>query len=349
MKGKLILENGMVFNGKMFGEVGEAVGELIFHTGMAGYQELLTDPSYAGQMVVMTYPMIGNYGINLEDMESDKIHLQAFILKEEAKLPNNFRCEMSLEGFLRQHKIVAFKGIDTRYLSQILREEGSMKALVTNKDLTKKEIEERFQSYVAHGFVDRVSTKVAYTLGEGEQKLAVLDFGVKRSVLQSFVDRGYAVKVFPWNTKAEELLDYGMNALLLPNGPGNPEELDAMISVVKACMEQQCPVLGIGMGALVLARALGAKTKKMKLGHHGANHPVKDLSKDRIYISSQKQEYMIEALPTSCEMTHVSMSDNTIQGFQSTEWKAMAVQFQPEGSDLAHTYDEFVSFIKEAK
>ena len=162
MKGKLILENGMSFEGKIFGELGETVGELVFNTGMTGYQELLTDPSYCGQIVVMTYPMIGNYGINLEDMESSKIHLKGFVIKEDAKLPNNFRCEMTLDGFLRQNKVVAFKGVDTRQLTKIIREEGAMRAIITSQDLTQKEIDEHFEKFCNKDAVSKVSTKEIY-------------------------------------------------------------------------------------------------------------------------------------------------------------------------------------------
>ncbi len=186
MKGKLILENGMSFEGKIFGELGDSVGELVFNTGMTGYQELLTDPSYYGQIVVMTYPMVGNYGINLEDMESDGIKLKGFIIKEDAKLPNNFRCEMTLDGFLRQHKVVGFKGVDTRHLTKIIREEGAMKALITAKELTQKEINEYFENFSNTDAVERVSTKEIYEIpGEGK-RIGVVDFGVKKNILRSF-------------------------------------------------------------------------------------------------------------------------------------------------------------------
>lgn len=349
MKGKLILENGMSFDGKIFGELGESVGELVFNTGMTGYQELLTDPSYYGQIVVMTYPMVGNYGINLEDMESSGIKLKGFIIKEDAKLPNNFRCEMTLDGFLRQHNVVGFKGVDTRHLTKIIREQGAMKALITSKDLTQKEIDEHFAKFNNSDAVEKVSTKEIYEIPGLGKRVGVIDFGVKRNILRSFEKRGVHQIIFPWNVTAEELLSYNLDAVFLSNGPGDPAELTDVINEIKKLVGK-LPIVGICLGHQLLAWALGGTTTKLKYGHRGCNHPVKDLEKNRIFITSQNHGYVVDRVPDSMKVTHINLNDNSIEGMRSEEHRILCVQYHPEAwpgpADSEYLFDDFLKVIE---
>lgn len=342
MKGKLILENGKVFEGKIFGELADSVGEISFNTGMTGYQEMLTDPAGHGMMMVMTYPMIGNYGINTEDMESDKVQLKALIIKEDAKLPNNFRCEMTLDGFLRQYNVTGFKGIDTRYLTQIIRDNGSMKAIITAEDLTKKEIQERFNSFSNKNAVSEVSCKEKYEIkGEGK-RIGVLDLGVKKSTLAYLESQGFNVVVFPYNTKAEEILNENLKALVVSNGPGNPADLTETIEELKKVIGK-VSVFGEVLGHQVIALALGGKVTKLKYGHRGG-YPVRDMAAGKIITTSQNAGYVVEELPEGMEMTHQGVNVKTIEGMKNDDLKVVGVQFMPDLYESPK--DVFVNFLK---
>lgn len=342
MKGKLILENGKVFEGKIFGELADSVGEISFNTGMTGYQEMLTDPAGHGMMMVMTYPMIGNYGINTEDMESDKVQLKALIIKEDAKLPNNFRCEMTLDGFLRQYNVTGFKGIDTRYLTQIIRDNGSMKAIITAEDLTKKEIQERFNSFSNKNAVSEVSCKEKYEIkGEGK-RIGVLDLGVKKSTLAYLESQGFNVVVFPYNTKAEEILNENLSALVVSNGPGNPTDLTETIEELKKVIGK-ISVFGEVLGHQVIALALGGKVAKLKYGHRGG-YPVRDMAAGKIITTSQNAGYVVEELPEGMEMTHQGVNVKTIEGMKNDDLKVVGVQFMPDLYESPK--DVFVNFLK---
>ncbi|MBS5037425.1 MAG: carbamoyl phosphate synthase small subunit [Fusobacterium sp.] len=342
MKGKLILENGKVFEGKIFGELADSVGEISFNTGMTGYQEMLTDPAGHGMMMVMTYPMIGNYGINTEDMESDKVQLKALIIKEDAKLPNNFRCEMTLDGFLRQYNVTGFKGIDTRYLTQIIRDNGSMKAIITAEDLTKKEIQERFNSFSNKNAVSEVSCKEKYEIkGEGK-RIGVLDLGVKKSTLAYLESQGFNVVVFPYNTKAEEILNENLSALVVSNGPGNPADLTETIEELKKVIGK-ISVFGEVLGHQVIALALGGKVAKLKYGHRGG-YPVRDMAAGKIITTSQNAGYVVVELPEGMEMTHQGVNVKTIEGMKNDDLKVVGVQFMPDLYESPK--DVFVNFLK---
>ncbi|WP_130889775.1 MULTISPECIES: carbamoyl phosphate synthase small subunit [Fusobacterium] len=347
MKGKLILENGMSFDGKIFGHFGETTGEIVFTTGMTGYQEILTDPSFYGKIVVMTYPMVGNYGLNLEDMESDKIHLKGFIIKEDAKLPNNFRCEMTLEGFLSQYNVVGFKGVDTRELTKIIRDNGSMKAIITDKELTHKELKERFDNFSYENAVEQVSRKGIIEIGGNGLKIGVLDLGVKRSTLDTLEKMGFAVSVFPYDTSSDELLKHKLDGLIISSGPGNPNEMDRIVRAVRGTLAN-IPMLGISLGAQIINLALGGKVAKMNNGHRGVNHPVEDLKRDKIYITSQNHGYSIEKLGISSEATHFNLNDKTVEGFRCDDLAAMGVQFMPDfyPEDSNNVFADFLSLIE---
>lgn len=349
MKAKLILENGDVFTGKAFGYLDETVGELVFNTGMTGYQELLTDPSYYGQIVVATYPLIGNYGINLEDMQSDGIKVKGFVIKEDAKLPNNFRCELTVDAYLKQHKVMGFKGVDTRHLTKIIRDNGAMKALITTEDLTDAQIKERFDGFSNTDAVKSVTrTEATEIAGEGK-RLAIMDFGIKQNIIDSFVKRGAHVKVFPAFTTAEEILEWKPNGVFLSNGPGDPTDVPTAIENIKKLVGK-LPITGICLGHQLLALALGGTTKKLKFGHRGCNHPVKDLEKGKIYISSQNHGYVVDQLPEKMELTHVNLNDNTVEGMKSEELQIRCVQFHPEAcpgpEETAYIFDDFLEMIK---
>lgn len=351
MKGKLILENGMVFEGKLFGSLKESVGELVFNTGMTGYQELLTDPSYYGQSVVLTYPQVGNYGINLSDMESDGVKVRALIVKEVAKLPNNFRCEMTLEGFLKQHDVVGIRGLDTRELTKIIRENGSMKCIITSKDLVQKDIKEKFDNFSNTDAVSIVSTKKPYEINvENPQfKIAVVDFGVKRNILRNFEARNCSMVVFPWDVTAEEILKHDIDAVFLSNGPGDPAELTGVINEIKKLIGVK-PIIAICLGHQLLAWALNGTTKKLKYGHRGGNHPVKDFTRNKIFITSQNHGYVVDKMPEKMEVTHVNINDNSIEGMRSKELNIMCVQYHPEAwpgpQDSNYLFDDFLETIK---
>lgn len=342
MKGKLILENGKVFEGKIFGELADTVGEISFNTGMTGYQEILTDPANHGMMITMTYPMIGNYGINTDDMESDKVQLRALIIKEDAKLPNNFRCEMTLDGFLRQYNVTGFKGIDTRYLTQIIRDNGAMKAIITAEDLTKKEIQERFEKFSNKNVVAEVSTKEVYEIANEGKRIGVLDLGVKNSTLDYMKERGFNVVVFPYNTKAEEILAANLSALVVSNGPGNPENLTETMEEIKK-LAGKIQMFGEVLGHQVIALALGGKVAKLKYGHRGG-YPVKNLATGKVIITAQNTGYVVEELPKDFEMTHQGVNVKTIEGMKNDNLKIVTVQYMP---DLyKESNDVFENFLK---
>ena len=310
MKAKLILENGMVFEGKAFGHLKDSVGEVVFTTGMTGYQEVLTDPSYYGQIVTMTYPLIGNYGINLEDMESDSPKVRGFIVREKCNLPNNFRCELELEDFLKQNKIVGLEGIDTR-------------ALTT------------------------VTTKKSYTVEGKGKHVAVIDFGIKQNILRCFKKRGCKLTVFPADTKAEDILAINPDLVFLSNGPGDPEDLPEVIENIKKIVGKK-PIVGICLGHQLLGLTLGGQTAKLKFGHRGCNHPVKDLETNKVTITSQNHGYVVQTLPEDVEATHININDGTIEGMKHKKLPIFSVQFHPEASagpqDSEYIFDKFMEY-----
>jgi len=349
LRAKLILENGTIFEGKAFGYIEETVGEIVFNTSMTGYQEVLTDPSYYGQIVTMTYPLIGNYGINLDDFESDAVKLRGFIIKEPAKLPNNFRCEITLDGFLKEHKVMGFKGIDTRHLTKIIRDHGTMRAIMTTEELTQSEIREKLSSFDNTDAVSKVSTKEIYRVpGEG-LKVGIMDFGIKQNIIRSFKKRGCDLTVFPWNTKAEEILSHDLDGVFLSNGPGDPAELGEVVEEIKKIVGKK-PITGICLGHQILSWTLGGTTAKLKFGHRGGNHPVKDLEKNKIFITSQNHGYYVDNVPEGAEVTQINLNDNSVEGMKLKELKIASVQYHPEAcpgpEESAYVFDDFIEVMK---
>ena len=295
MKAKLILENGMVFEGKAFGYLKESVGEVVFTTGMTGYQEVLTDPSYYGQIVTMTYPLIGNYGINLDDMESDSIKVRGFIVREKCNLPSNFRCELGLEDFLKQGKVLGLEGIDTRALTKVLRNSGTMRGIITLEDVDDEYIKEKIAGFSTKEAVKTVTTNDSYTIDGTGKHIAVMDFGIKTNIIRNFKKRNCKLTVFPATATAEEVLSVNPDLVFLSNGPGDPEDLDFAIENIKKLVGKK-PITGICLGHQLLGLALGGKTAKLKFGHRGCNHPVKDLEANIVHITSQNHGYVVEKL-----------------------------------------------------
>ncbi|WP_338626957.1 glutamine-hydrolyzing carbamoyl-phosphate synthase small subunit [Clostridium baratii] len=347
MKAKLILENGMIFEGKSFGYLGESVGEVVFTTGMTGYQEVLTDPSYHGQIVTMTYPLIGNYGINLDDMESNKPQVKGFIVREKCNIPNNFRCEMNLDDYLKQNKIVGIEGIDTRALTKILRNNGTMKGIITLDHSELSEVKKEIEAFSNKDAVSNVTTDKIYEIdGEGKH-VAIIDYGIKNNILNCFKKRGCKITVFPSNVTAEEVLNINPDLVFLSNGPGDPEDLEKEIENIKKIIGKK-PIVGICLGHQLLALSLGGSTTKLKFGHRGCNHPVKDLETGRVHITSQNHGYVVNEVPEDVEITHLNINDGTVEGLKHKTMPVYSVQFHPEASagpkDSEYIFDRFLSY-----
>lgn len=340
MKAKLILEDGTIFEGNAFGHIKESVGEVVFNTEMTGYQEVLTDPSYYGQIVTMTYPLIGNYGINLEDMESNSIKVRGLIVREKADYPNNWRCEMELDGYLKQNRIIGLEGIDTRALTKIIRNYGTMKGIITVRDLTKSQIEQKIKADHNRNAVSEVTTKERYKIKGSGKHIAIIDYGIKQSIIHYFKQKNCSLTVFPANTLPEEILAVNPDGILLSNGPGNPQDIPWAIENIKQFIGKK-PILGIDLGYLLLALCLGGSTEKLKYGHRGSNHPVKDINTNKILITTQNHSYGIKELPQNIIKTHININDKTIEGFAHKDLSIMGVQFYSGDRDMGNIYSQF--------
>lgn len=347
----LTLQNGRQFIGKRFGADGDVIGELVFTTGMTGYIETLTDPSYYGQIVTQTFPLIGNYGVT-PDGESAKPWVSAYIVREACDSPSNFRCEKTLDDYLTENGIVGVYGIDTRELTKIVRESGVMNASITSKPL--KNLNE-VKSYSVKNAVDSVTcSEPAYYGNPDGLKVAVWDFGAKDNIIRELVNRGcYCIKV-PSNYTAEQILALNPRGLMLTNGPGDPAENIGIIENLKK-IAGHLPIFGICLGHQLFALAMGGKTKKMKYGHRGANQPVKNLETGRVYISSQNHGYEVvsSSLAEVGRLSYVNANDNTCEGFDYPQLNAFTVQFHPEACggprDASFLFDKFITNIKEGK
>jgi carbamoyl-phosphate synthase small subunit len=365
LKAYLILENGRIFKGRAFGCLKEAIGETVFCTSMVGYQETVTDPSYAGQIVMMTYPLIGNAGINLEDMESQTPRLKALIVREKCDKPNNWRCEMEIDGFLKQNKIMGIEGIDTRSVMRILREEGTMKAIVTMRnpianadgvaELSKSQIKQKFESYNNKNIVREITAKEKYTI-EGHAKsktIGVIDLGMKAAILNELTSRGYKVTVYPAYTSAEEMLADKIDGVFISNGAGSPLDIPEIVAQVKVVIESGKPVFGVCLGHQVVSLALGCTVTKMKFGHHGGNYPVKDLKTGKVYITAQNNDFTVSNLPEGIEATFKNINDGTVEGLKSNGLPVFSVQFCPEtAANPCHTglvFDQFGAMVEGGK
>lgn len=341
LKAYLILENGRVFKGRAFGYLKETIGEIIFCTSMAGYQEVITDPSYAGQIVMMTYPLIGNSGTNLEDMESQTPALKALIVREKCDKPNNWRCEMELEGFLKQHKIIGIEGLDTRSIMRMLRDEGTMKGIVTMRnpfaigsedaELTKSQISQKFEEYSNKHIVKEVTCAEKYSIEPSSKSkhIGVIDLGIKNSLLHELKSRGYKITVYPAYTSANEILKDKIDGVFVSNGAGSPLDIPEIVENVKQLIETK-PVFGVCLGHHVISLAMGCSVEKMKFGHHGGNYPVKDLKTGKVYITAQNNDFAVSNLPDDIEMTFKNVNDGTVEGIKHKTLPVFSVQFCSE-------------------
>ncbi|MGL4451262.1 MAG: carbamoyl phosphate synthase small subunit [Sarcina sp.] len=340
MKAKLILQDGTIFEGKAFGYLQETVGEVVFSTGMAGYQEVVTDPSYRGQIVTMTYPLIGNYGVNLEDMESKNVQIKGLIVKEKCEFPNNFRCELELDNYLKQNKVLGLEGIDTRALTKKLRNKGSMTGMIAVEDFRLADIEDKINNYNNTKVVSEVSTKESYIVRGAGKKVAVIDLGIKKSVLDNIIKREADITVFPYNIKVEEILAGNPEMVFLSNGPGNPMDVIDVSEMIKGLLGK-VKITGVGLGCQLIALALDGKVEKLAFGHRGSNHPVKDLVNEKVYITTQTQGFTVSNLADEAEITYRNINDSTVAGFKNEKLNVEAVQFMPD-RDSEFIYDEFM-------
>ena len=353
MKAFLILEDGTVFAGTHIGAEKEIISEIVFNTSMVGYLEVLTDPSYAGQAVCMTYPLIGNYGVCLEDMESSRPWPDGFIVRELSRMPSNFRCDMSIQEFLEKYGIPGIAGIDTRALVKLLREKGTMNGMITTReDFVLEEVLPRLKAYTTGKVVEKVSCKEKYTVGTGKRKVALLDFGTKNNIARSLAKRDCTVTVYPALTAAEEILADGPDGIMLSNGPGDPKECVSIIEEIKKLYRSDVPIFAICLGHQLMALATGADTFKMKYGHRGGNHPVKDLATGKVYISSQNHGYVVDMEKLDPEVARpafVNVNDGTCEGVSYTGKNIFTVQFHPEASpgplDSGFLFDRFMEMI----
>lgn len=357
MKAFLILEDGTVFAGTSIGSTREVISEIVFNTSMTGYLEILTDPSYAGQAVVMTYPLIGNYGICHEDMESLKPWPDGYIVREISRIPSNFRSEESIQNFLVKYDIPGICGIDTRALTRILREKGTMNGMITtDENYNLKEVIEKMKSYTCTGVVKRVTCKEKEILKGDGFKVALLDFGAKDNIAQSLHKRGCEVTIFPAETSAEEIIAANPDGIMLSNGPGDPKECGSIIKEIKKLYDSNVPIFAICLGHQLMALAVGADTYKMKYGHRGGNHPVKDLATGRVYISSQNHGYVVDEDtldPKIAEPSFVNVNDGTNEGLHYLGKNIFTVQFHPEACpgprDSDFLFDRFLKMMEVSK
>ena len=354
MKAFLILEDGTVFTGTSIGSKKEIISEIVFNTSMTGYLEVLTDPSYAGQAVCMTYPLIGNYGICHEDQESLRPWPDGYIVRELSRIPSNFRCEDTIQNFLKRYDIPGIAGIDTRALTKILREKGTMNGMITtNADYKLEEVLPKLKAYTTGRVVERVTCEEKKVLKGSGPKVALMDFGAKDNIARSLNKRGCQVTIYPAFTKAEEILGDDPDGIMLSNGPGDPKECTSIIEEIKKLYDSQVPVFAICLGHQLMALATGADTRKMKYGHRGGNHPVKDLETGRVYISSQNHGYMVDTDtldPQVAVTAFENVNDKTNEGLKYIGKNIFTVQFHPEAcpgpQDSGYLFDRFMKMME---
>ena len=354
MKAFLILEDGTVFSGTSIGSEKEIISEIVFNTSMTGYLEVLTDPSYAGQAVVMTYPLIGNYGICHEDMESLKPWPDGYIVRELSRMPSNFRSEDTIQHFLESNDIPGIAGIDTRALTKLLREKGTLNGMITtNENYDLEEVLPKIREYSPRGVVRKVTCTEKSVLPGNGFKVALLDFGAKRNIARSLNERGCQVTIYPAYTKAEEIIADAPDGIMLSNGPGDPKECVEIIEEIRKLYNTDIPIFAICLGHQLMALATGGDTYKLKYGHRGGNHPVKDLKTGRVYISSQNHGYVVDTDSLDEKVAvpaFMNVNDRTNEGLAYTGKNIFTVQFHPEACpgprDSAYLFDRFLEMME---
>ncbi len=355
MKAVLVLDDGTQFVGEAIGAAGTCVGEIVFYTGMTGYQEVLTDTSCKGQIIAMTYPLIGNYGVNEGDNESGRPQAKGIIVRELCREPSNWRSTMSLDDYLKSHHIIGIQGIDTRALTRKLRDKGTMNgAISSDSDFRPEEWRERIKSYSIIKPVDEVTSREVVHYEGGGYRVALLDYGVRTDTVQALQNRGCEIYIFPANVTADRILDADPDGIMLSNGPGDPKDCGFQIQVIKELLGKK-PVFGIGLGHQLAALANGGDTEKLKYGHRGG-YPIKDLAQDKTYITSQNHGYAVlpdKLDPKKAVVSHINMNDNTVEGIRYLDTPTFTVQFYPQTSsgalETAYLFDEFVTLMAEFK
>lgn len=364
MNARLLLSDGTVFDGLSLGTEGTSIGEVVFNTAMTGYQEILTDPSYNYQLVAMTYPQIGNYGINPKDVESRSIFANGFIIREYSPVVSNWQAEESLDAYLKRYNIVGISEVDTRALTRHLRDHGAQMGMITTDDAPEETLLEKLRSaktLVGSNIVQEVTTDAPYDwpldASEADQealpyRVAVYDFGVKYNILRLLNQAGCRLRVFPAHTPPEDILAWSPDGIFLSNGPGDPEPVEKAVASVRTLLGKK-PIFGICLGLQILGLALGGTTTKLKFGHHGANHPVKHLPTGRIEITSQNHGFVVDmdSLPSEdIKITHINLNDNTLEGFKHKSLRAFAVQYHPESApgphDSRYLFQQFIEDMK---
>ncbi|OEU57263.1 MAG: carbamoyl phosphate synthase small subunit [Desulfobulbaceae bacterium S3730MH12] len=373
MKALIALEDGTIFKGRSFTGHGEAVGEIVFNTSLSGYQEILTDPSYTGQIVTMTYPMIGNYGINPEDMESAAIHPMAFLVKEYNGYPSNYRSTMSLGDFLQEYSVLGVEGFDTRALVKHIRSQGAMKCIVSTEDPDHSSLIQRARNWsglVGQDMVKRVTCDEPYGWADNKPvpginfttaqqnianpyKVVAFDFGIKFNQLRLLTEKGCQVQVIPATTDAETVLAMNPDGIFLSNGPGDPEGVEGVVETIQTLLGKK-PIFGICLGHQILGLAYGGSAYKLKFGHRGGNQPVKDLATGHVEITSQNHGFCldIESLPKDkIEVTHINLNDNSLEGMHHKSFPAFSVQYHPEHApgphDAVYLFDRFIDMMRQ--
>lgn len=372
MKALIALEDGTVFEGRSFTGPGEAVGEIVFNTSMSGYQEILTDPSYTGQIVTMTYPLIGNYGVNPEDMESAGVHPKAFLVKEYSAIPSNFRSRQTLADFLSNHNVLGVEGFDTRALVRHIRTAGAMKGIVSTEDLSTESLTARAAQWtglVGQDMVKLVSCREPYGWADNNPaagtdfstspgnnnglKVVAFDFGIKYNQIRILAAKGCRVQVVPATTDADTVLGMNPDGIFLSNGPGDPAGVEGVVETIRSLLGKK-PIFGICLGHQILGLAYGGRTYKLKFGHRGGNQPVKDLLTGKIEITAQNHGFCVDMDsldPDTVELTHINLNDNSCEGMKHKQFPAFSVQYHPEHApgphDAIYLFDRFIDMMKE--
>lgn len=358
MQARLLLEDGTLFVGKSFGADAEMTGEVVFNTGITGYQEVLSDPSYCGQIVTMTYPLIGNYGITRDDFESIRPFVHGFVVRRHEPVPSNWRAEYSVDHLLKEYGIPGISDIDTRMLTRIIRHHGTMKGILTTSSKSVAELKEMLGLTTIDELrnqVARTSTPQMFSSPGSKERIVLVDFGAKSGILRELTSRGCDVIVVPHDTTAEEIRRLHPDGIQLSNGPGDPKDVPYAVNMVKELLGEY-PIFGICLGHQLFALAAGADTEKLKFGHRGGNHPVKDLASGRCYITSQNHGYTVNeesVKSTELEVTHINNNDKTIEGLKHKKFPAFSVQYHPEAApgphDSSYLFDQFLEMIREHK
>ena len=356
-----MLEDGRVFYGTAFGALGEAMGEVCFNTGMTGYQEILTDPSYCGQIVTMTYPHIGNYGVNADDVESSRIQVAGFVVKDGTEIPSNYRSEASLNEYLQSAKIVGIQGIDTRALTRHIRDRGSMNGIISSNDLDdislKKKMAE-IPTMAGLDLVPKVTCKELYSWPDPskrqEYNVVAIDFGIKHNILRLLSHHGCKTTIVPATTTVDEIMSINPDGVFLSNGPGDPSAVTYGINTIKDILGKK-PIFGICLGHQLLSLAIGGSTYKLKFGHRGINHPVQNIETSEVEITSHNHGFSVDpdSLPSTANITHWNLNDNTVEGLKCTDIPAFSVQYHPEAGpgphDSRYLFNKFVTMMDYAK